>query len=136
MDHRRAPATELAALYPERWEYGTALNELKTHLRGPKIILRSKTPHVVRQEFYGPLLAPYAIRRLMHEAALEAGEDPDRTSFHRATLGEILQERAASSRQCGNPRAVKRNMSRYGLRPRARGKTARLNYTRKLRILK
>jgi len=77
MDRRQAPAKELAALYPQRWEYGTALNELKTHLRGAKIVLRSKPPHVMRQEFYGPLLAHCAIRRLMHEAALEVGEDPD-----------------------------------------------------------
>lgn len=55
--------------------------ELKTHLRGAQIILRSKTPDLVRQEFYGLLLAHFAVRGLMHEAALQAGEDPDRLSF-------------------------------------------------------
>lgn len=81
LDPAEAPAGELAALYHERWEIETALDELKTHLRGAKIVLRSKTPDLVRQEFYGLLLAHFAVRGLMHEAALEAGEDPDRLSF-------------------------------------------------------
>lgn len=81
LDPAEAPAEELAALYPERWEIETALDELKTHLRGAKIVLRSKTPDLVRQEFYGLLLAHFAVRGLMHEAALKAGEDPDRLSF-------------------------------------------------------
>jgi len=81
LDHEKAPAKELAALYHERWEIETALDELKTHLRGSKLVLRSKTPDLVRQEFYGFLLAHFAIRGLMHEAALKAKEDPDRLSF-------------------------------------------------------
>jgi hypothetical protein len=59
----------------------TALDELKTHLRGARVVLRSKTPDLVRQEFYGFLMAHFAIRGLMHEAALKAKEDPDRLSF-------------------------------------------------------
>ena len=81
LDPTAAPAAELAALYHERWEIEGALDELKTHLRGAKIVLRSKTPDLVRQEFYGLLLAHFAIRGLMHEAALKVGEDPDRLSF-------------------------------------------------------
>ncbi len=81
LDPAEAPAEDLAALYHERWEIEGALDELKTHLRGAKIILRSKTPDLVRQEFYGLLLAHFAIRGLMHEAALKADEDPDRLSF-------------------------------------------------------
>jgi Transposase DDE domain len=81
LDHEKAPAQDLAALYHERWEIETALDELKTHLRGAKIVLRSKTPDLVRQEFYGLLMAHFAIRGLMHEAALKAKEDPDRLSF-------------------------------------------------------
>jgi hypothetical protein len=81
LDHKAAPATELAALYHERWEIETALDELKTHLRGSRIILRSKTPDLVRQEFYGMMMAHFAVRGLMHEAALKANEDPDRLSF-------------------------------------------------------
>ena len=80
-DAEMAPAEELAALYHERWEIETALDELKTHLRGPRTVLRSKKPDLVLQEFYGFLLAHFAIRGLMHEAALEADIDPDRLSF-------------------------------------------------------
>lgn len=81
LDHAKTPAKELAALYHERWEIETALDELKTHLRGAKIVLRSKTPELVRQEFYGLMMAHFAIRSLMHEAAVNADEDPDRLSF-------------------------------------------------------
>ena len=81
LDPELAPAVELAALYHERWEIETALDELKTHLRGARIVLRSKTPDLVTQEFYGLLMAHFAVRGLMHEAALKAGEDPDRLSF-------------------------------------------------------
>jgi hypothetical protein len=81
LDPDVAPAQELAALYHERWEIETAFDELKTHLRGAKIVLRSKTPELVRQEFYGLLMAHFAVRGLMHEAALRTQEDPDRMSF-------------------------------------------------------
>ena len=81
LDPEQTPAQELAALYHERWEIETALDELKTHLRGSRIVLRSKTPDLVRQEFYGLMMAHFAIRGLMHEAALKADEDPDRLSF-------------------------------------------------------
>ncbi len=80
LDHEKAPAKELAALYHERCEIETALDELKTRLRGSKIVLRSKTPDLVRQEFYGLMMAHFAIRGLMHEAALKAGVDPDHLS--------------------------------------------------------
>lgn len=81
LDPEAAPAQELAVLYHERWEVETALDELKTHLRGARIVLRSKTPDLVRQEFYGLMMAHFAVRGLMHEAALQADEDPDRLSF-------------------------------------------------------
>ena len=82
-DPGAAPAAELAALYPQRWEFETALDELKTHQRGPRAVLRSKMPDGVRQEIYGYLCVHYAIRWLMHTVALEAGADPDRLSFTR-----------------------------------------------------
>lgn len=81
LDPEQAPAAELAALYHERWEIETALDELKTHLRGSGIVLRSKTPELVKQEFYGLMMAHYAIRGLMHEAALKADLDPDQLSY-------------------------------------------------------
>ncbi len=93
LDHKRAPAKELAALYHERWEIETALDELKTHLRGARIVLRSKTPELVQQEFFGLLMAHYAIRGLMHEAALKADEDPDRLSFLHSV--RVVQRRMA-----------------------------------------
>ena len=91
LNHKLAPARELAALYHERWEIETALDELKTHLRGAQIVLRSKTPELVQQEFYGLLMAHFAIRGLMHEAALQADEDPDRLSFVHAV--RVVQRR-------------------------------------------
>jgi hypothetical protein len=81
LDPEHAPAKELAALYHERWEIETALDELKTHLRGARIVMRSKTPDLVRQEFYGLLMGHFAIRGLMHEAALAAHLDSDQLSF-------------------------------------------------------
>jgi Insertion element 4 transposase N-terminal/Transposase DDE domain len=84
LDPARAPAAELAALYHERWEIEGALAELKTQLRGAQVVLRSKTPALVRQEVWGLLLAHYAVRGLMHEAALQADEDPDCLSFSHA----------------------------------------------------
>src|SRR3954465_8577450 len=81
LDPAQAPATDLAALYHERWEIEAALDELKTHLRGAGVVLRSRTPELVRQALWGLLLAHFAVRGLMHEAALRADEDPDRLSF-------------------------------------------------------
>lgn len=81
LDPAAAPAEDLARLYHQRWEIETAFDELKTHLRGRQVILRSKTPDLVLQEFYGLLLAHYAVRGLMHEAALHADIDPDQLSF-------------------------------------------------------
>ncbi len=86
-DPDQAPAREVAALYHERWEIETALDELKTPLRGARIGLRSKTPDLVHREFYGLILAHFAIRGLRHEAAVQAGEDPDRLSFLHAVRG-------------------------------------------------
>jgi Insertion element 4 transposase N-terminal/Transposase DDE domain len=79
-----APAAELAELYSQRWEFENALDELKTHQRGAKVVLRSRSPDGVEQETWGFLLVHWAIRELMHTAALDAEVDPDRVSFTRA----------------------------------------------------
>ncbi len=69
LDPELAPAPELAQLYHERWEVEGVFDELKTHLGQRRRTLRSKTPDGVRQEFYGWVLAHYAVCWLMHEAA-------------------------------------------------------------------
>lgn len=94
LDPEQAPAKQLAALYHERWEIETAFDELKTHLRGSNIVLRSKTPELVQQEFYGMMMAHFAIRGLMHEAALKADEDPDNLSFLHAV--RVIRRKIAS----------------------------------------
>jgi hypothetical protein len=101
LDSAEAPAEELAALYHERWEIEGALDELKTHLRGARIVLRSKTPNLVRQEFYG-------LRRKILTGSLSCTPcesfvasclstvpfpPGERKAFHEAELDEILQER-------------------------------------------
>src|SRR4051794_3189739 len=81
LDPAEATAAELAAAYQRRWEIELAFDELKTHQRGPRMVLRSKSPDLVLQEVWGHLCCHYAIRSLMAEAAVHAGHDPDRTSF-------------------------------------------------------
>ena len=93
LDPKQGPAKELAVLYRERGEIETALDELKTHLRGAQIVVRSKTPELVEQEFYSLLMAHFAIHGLMHEAALKADEDPDRLSF--LHLVHVIERRMA-----------------------------------------
>jgi hypothetical protein len=81
LDPTEATATELAAAYVQRWEIELTFDELKTHQRGPRTVLRSKSPQLVLQEIWGCLCCHYAIRTLMWEAADHAGVDPDRVSF-------------------------------------------------------
>jgi hypothetical protein len=81
LDPAEASATELAATYHQRWQIELAFDELKTHQRGPRTVLRSKSPTLVQQEIWGHLCCHYAIRSLMAEAAVHAGHDPDRMSF-------------------------------------------------------
>ncbi len=78
-----APAPLLAQAYHERWEHETGNDQLKTHLRGPGRVLRSKSPDMVRQEIYGYLLTHHAISALICQAATEADIDPDRVKFTR-----------------------------------------------------
>ena len=141
LDPDRYPARELAVAYHERWEVEVTLDEVETHLHLCDAPLRSKKPVGVLQEVYGLLLAHYAIRFLMHEAALCAGVDPDRLSFthalrligdavrdfqmvarkgltwlHGRLVGEIVAGALPERRARSNPRVVKRKMSNFDLK--------------------
>jgi Insertion element 4 transposase N-terminal/Transposase DDE domain len=99
LDPAQAPAEELAELYAERWEFENTLDELKTHQRGAKVVLRSRFPDGVEQEVWGFLLVHWAIRELMHAAALDGDVDPDRVSFMRTLrlVRRTVTEQAAFS---------------------------------------
>ena len=92
-DPRQGPAAVLAQAYHQRWEHETGNQQLKTYLRGPGKVLRSKSPDMVRQEIYGYLLTHYALSALICRAATEAGIDPDRFKFKRTV--RIVRRRAA-----------------------------------------
>lgn len=79
----QAPAAVLAQTYAQRWEHETGNDQIKTHLRGPGKILRSRSPDMVRQEIYGYLLTHHALSTLICQAATEADIDPDRVKFTR-----------------------------------------------------
>jgi hypothetical protein len=81
LDPAEVSAVDLAAAYTQRWEVELTFDELKTHQRGPRTVLRSKSPDLVLQEIWGHLCCHYAIRCLMAEAATHSGHDPDRVSF-------------------------------------------------------
>lgn len=84
LDPAEAPAESLATAYAQRWEIESTFDELKTQQRGPRAVLRSKSPDLVQQEIWGHLCCHYAIRTLMVDTALHAGHDPDRVSFVKA----------------------------------------------------
>jgi hypothetical protein len=136
-----APALELACAYHERWEGELVIDELDTHQRLAARTLRSLTPVGVIQELYALLIAHYAVRTLMHEAALQADLDPDRLSFvgavrvlqtalpefqmttpeqlpqlYRRLLRDIAAQRLPRRRLRVNPRVVKRKMSNFHLK--------------------
>lgn len=107
LDCREAPAQELASLYPERWEVELTIKEAKEVLRGKEITLRSKVDELVRQEFWGLLLAHYLVRRTMALAALDQGRSPDTLSFLRSVeiikstqAGAVLPFSPCSKKKC------------------------------------
>jgi hypothetical protein len=147
LDPRTAPALELVVLYHKRWEVEGTNDELETHQVGhfptdtPLPVLRSRKPVGVFQELYSLLLAHYAVRTLMHEAALASGVSPDRVSFTRAVrvltdatvefqlaapdllpglyrrlLKDLTRELLPPRRIRSNPRVVKRKMSNFPLK--------------------
>jgi hypothetical protein len=99
-------------------------------------VLRSKTPDLVRQEFYGLLMAHFAVRGLMHEAALKSGEDPDRLSFLHAVRVIHRKKNAPSSRNRHNPRAVKRKTSNCPRRLRGSKTLPPVDFSQIIRIVK
>jgi hypothetical protein len=141
LDEEQAPALELICVYHERWEIEMTIDEIDTHQRLSDRPLRSLKPVGVIQELYGLLIAHYAIRALMHEAALKAGLSPDRLSFVAALriiqdaipefqmvapamrfqlydrlLRDLAAERLPERRRRTNPRVVKRKMSKFQLK--------------------
>jgi hypothetical protein len=141
LNPRLAPAHDLACAYHERWEIELVIDEIDTHQRLVGRTLRSLTPTGVIQELYSILLAHYAVRVLMHEAALTVDVDVDRLSFVHAleivrdAMPEFQQVNAAQQRALyermlrllaakqlparrvrTNPRVIKRKMSNFKLK--------------------
>jgi hypothetical protein len=141
LDATLYPALDLARAYHERWEIELTIDELDTHQRRAFQPLRSKKPVGVIQEFYGLLLAHYAVRKVMFEAATQAQLDPDRISFvnalllicdaipefqqttpeqHAALYQRLLTDIARFTlpprRTRVNPRVVKRKMSNFNVK--------------------
>lgn len=83
-DPADAGAEELAAAYHQRWEQETGHDQLKTHLRGPGKVLRSRLPDLVYQEIWAYLITHHAISALIAKASAAADLDPDRISFTKA----------------------------------------------------
>jgi hypothetical protein len=81
LDENAAPAQQLASLYHQRWQIEAVFDELKTHLRRGQRVLRSKKAELVRQEFYGWVLAHYAVRWLLHQGATFSHVPHERLSF-------------------------------------------------------
>jgi hypothetical protein len=99
LDHHRAPATELADLYRQRWENENSYSEVKTRLRGAGFVLRSKSPELIEQELYAFLCVYQALGAFEIDAAHTAGIDPDRISFTvtiRTARAHISTQPAAS----------------------------------------
>ncbi|WP_462203305.1 transposase [Frankia sp. CcWB3] len=94
LDPREATATALAGGYHHRWEQETGNDQLKTYLRGPGRVLRSKHPDTVYQEIWGYLLTHHAIATLTCQAATAAGIDPDRIKFKRTV--RIIRDRVVT----------------------------------------
>jgi len=99
LDPHTAPTAELAELYPQRWQAETGIGEMKTTVRGgPEVVLRSKTPDMVEQEFWAMLCVYQAIRDLIRQAADPPGLHPARISFkHAAEAARDWASRAALS---------------------------------------
>jgi len=129
------PAGEAPLVYHERWEEELSLDEVKTHLNGREVPVRSKTPAGVIQEVYGLVLAHHVTRQVMHDAAVTASVDPDRLSFSNSLrvlqchlpeapqrsprewygrlLREVRRQQLRPRRERWYPRVIKRKMSNW-----------------------
>jgi hypothetical protein len=129
------PAHAAPLVYHERWEEELAFDEIKTHLSARAVPIRSKTPAGVVQEIYGLVLAHYVVRRVMHDAAVVASQDPDRLSFidslrvlqcqlpesphidtetwYRRLMSEVRRQKLRPRRNRWYPRVIKRKMSNW-----------------------
>jgi hypothetical protein len=141
LDAQQAPALDLLCAYHERWEIELTIDEIDTHQRLVQHPLRSQKPVGVIQELYSLLVAHYAVRAVMADAAAQAGLAPTRLSFiHAAELirlaiddfplvtpaqhGLLYQRLLRDIAACRlprrahrtNPRVVKRKMSRFKLK--------------------
>jgi len=141
LDEKKAPALEVARCYHERWEIELVIDEIDEHQRISGRPLRSKTPVGVMQEMYALLIAHYTVRALMHEAAVQTREDPDRLSFvgalrvvqdfiphfqiasrrsvawlYERMLEEIGRERLPERTGRAYPRVIRRKMSKWPLK--------------------
>jgi hypothetical protein len=138
LDARRYPASELVALYHERWEVESAYFAIKKSMLDRRV-LRARTLPGIAQEVYA-LLTVYQVIRIAIADATEAvpGADPDRASFSIAlqtardqvvraagviadttidligTIGRAVLDQLMPARRLRvSPRAVKRPLSRY-----------------------
>jgi len=142
LDPTLYPAMTLIATYHERWDIENAIDEVDTHRRAERPILRSQKPAVVVQEVYGILLAHYPVRKVMFEAAMSVPIDPDRVSFvaslrlirdalpqldaatteetrlrrYAILLHDVAKELNPPRRSRSYPRVVKRKMSKFKLK--------------------
>ena len=113
------PAREAPLVDHERWEQELAFDEIKTHLNGRPVAIRSKAPAGVVQEIYGLMLAHYVVRRVMHDAAVVASQDVDRVSFLDSL--RVLQCQLPESPQLAPERwyeRLLREVRRQEIRPR------------------
>ena len=81
LDPKLYPASEIIALYHERWELELGYDEVKTHLLDRLEAIRSRSPEGVSQELWGIALAYNLVRVEMERTAAEANVPPTRISF-------------------------------------------------------
>jgi hypothetical protein len=130
LDPRAAPTLDLVVGYHERWEIELAIDEQDTHLRQAQPRLRSQKPLGVLQELYGLLLAHYAVRAVMAEAAAAVDLDPRRLSFVYAVqlITDALPEFQLVAPECHDALYARllADLRRHQLPPRANRQNPRV----------